>query len=173
MRLNLPIRPTAKPAERSRRRKLLSGLACNKGNFAVEFALITPLLIMMLLAVFDVSTIIQDKMVLQNAAQTGIQYGLIRRPVQSDLQQVENTVRSSLPDSWLESGPETPVSITASLQCECSYSGSSSCAAGCPAGELRRTFLNLTIAKQRKFLFPYPGFGDGVLLSDRASVRLQ
>ncbi|MCP4934422.1 MAG: pilus assembly protein [bacterium] len=132
-----------------------------------------PILLLMLLAAYDVSTIIQDKMILQNATRVGIQYGLIRRPVQGDLQQVENAVQSSLPDDWMTRKAPYAPNITATLQCECSLSGATVCSSGCPSGEFRLSYLNVEVKKTSKYLFQYPGLGESINLYDKSIVRLQ
>ena len=154
-------------------KRLYSSLGCQRGTFAVEFALIAPLLLLMLVGAYDVSTIIQENMVLQNATRVGIQYGLIRRPVQGDLQPVENAVKTSLPSDWLGDNSPYSAKVAVTIQCECSQSGATSCSSGCPVGEQRMSFLGIEVKKTSKFLFQYPGLGESIDLHDKSLVRLQ
>jgi hypothetical protein len=150
-----------------------AGLACRRGTFAVEFALVSPLLLLVLLGAYDGSIAIQEKLALQAATRAGIQYGLVRRPVQGDTSSVVATVTAMLPSDWTAAGGTPGYSINAALTCECSVSGAVACDAACPTGQYRLSYLSVEVRRRHRFLFRYPGFGDSIDIADRSLVRLQ
>jgi hypothetical protein len=144
---------------------------CRLGSLAIEFAIIAPAALTLLLGVAESSRIVSQKLTLQSAARAGLNYGLIKPPVQGDLSQVTAALRSNLPSTWNATDAHA-VSVAASLQCECEVSGAITCGNPCGAGERTLTFLTVTVTK------PYvpmlrvswmPAFN----LSNTSTMRLQ
>lgn len=148
-------------------------LRSTSGAMAVEIALTMPILLMMIVAVVDVGMAIHRKMTMEQAAKVGTQYALIRKPVQGDVSNIRTATQRALPDSWFEEGSAQPATVTPSLACECSTSGTVSCTITCPAGEQKITRLIVSITKVHKPLFNYPLMADTINLTATASVRLQ
>lgn len=74
-----------------------------RGIAAAEFAVIAPVMIMLLLGVYDFGNTIQQQLALQTAVYAGAMYGL-QNP--SNPTGVENAVTAALPSGWtLSSGP--------------------------------------------------------------------
>lgn len=148
-------------------------LDCRAGTFAVEFALATPIMLLLIVAVADVSLMMYRKIEINNAAKLASHYGLLRRPVQGDLTAIESAARNNLPADWFAGGTSAPATVTASLACVCEDGTVIACTNVCSAGQLRATYLNVDVTKLQPTLFDYPVFPGSVLLSVRSSVRLQ
>lgn len=146
---------------------------CQEGAIAIEFAMIAPLLIIMAIATYDISIVIKQKLALQNATRIGVQYGMVRRPVQGDMQNVINAVKQTLPTAWNKANIEIQPLVTAMLQCECSTGVAIACGVKCNAGQTRITYLKVEITKTYQTMMPYPGFDSSFQISDEAIVRLQ
>ncbi len=146
---------------------------CTRGVFAVEIALMAPIILILGIAVYDFSLVIQNKMSVQNAAKIGTQYGLIRRPVQGDLQPVIDTVKNTLQQSLSTSADLSTIQINASLNCECSVSGTVSCSLSCPANEQKQTYLSVGVSVNHRIMFQYPAIDPTITLADQSLVRLQ
>jgi len=151
-------------------RKLVN---CRDGAIAIEFAMIAPILIIMAISVYDVSLAIKQKLALQNATRIGVQYGLVRRPVQGDMQHVINAVEQTLPPKWDKSNAATQPQISAALRCECSTGLVIACGSKCSAGQTKLTYLKVEITKTYQTMLPYPGFDSNFEISDESIVRLQ
>lgn len=161
----------ARMAGRRRPSKSFSG--CTAGTFAVEFGLIAPFLLLLLVAVGDLSLMLYRKMEIQNAARMATQYGTLRRPVQGDVSAIEAAARANLPPDWFADASPAPASVTASLSCSCDSGAQISCNDICPAPEIRATYLNVDITKTQPTMFDYPLIPDRIVLVSRSSVRLQ
>ena len=144
---------------------------CERGVFVIEMALITPVILVLVLAAYDISSAIRQKMTLQNAVRIGMHYGTIRPPVAGDLTGVVSAVKKTLPTEWL--ADTSNVTIDAKLVCECSASGTITCGTTCPVGEITMTFLNIKALKKYQPLFQYPTLSTQVDLSEESLVRLQ
>lgn len=148
-------------------------LDCRVATFAVEFALVMPILLLLIVAVADVSLMIYRKMEINNAAKLASQYGLLRRPVGGDVTAIETAAKNNLPADWFTHGTPAPATVTASLTCVCEDRTAIACTDICPAGQLRATYLNVDVTKLQPTLFDYPVLPGNIMLSVRSSVRLQ
>jgi len=97
------------------------------GVASLELALLLPALVLLVVGVFDYGLVIHQKTQLAHAARAGVQYALIRRPQEGDLDGVETAVNDTAPvdttgtrvidaDLWCEC-PETPGTV---VSCEIS-----------------------------------------------------
>ena len=95
------------------------------GVASIELALLLPALVLLVVGVFDYGLVIHQKTQLAHAARAGVQYALIRRPQEGDLDGVETAVNDTAPvdttgtrvidaDLWCEC-PETPGTV---VSCE-------------------------------------------------------
>jgi len=141
-------------------------LKCKSGNFAVEFALITPIMAIVFMVGFDVSVALYRKMEMETAAKTAIQYGMLRKPVENDLTGIRQTAENNLPNAWSST-------VTPSLTCQCPSSGQISCTLTCGGGEFRQTYLNVQVSMVHQTLFNYPLLSRNIPLSVSSSMRLQ
>ncbi|MBF0325440.1 TadE/TadG family type IV pilus assembly protein [Magnetospirillum moscoviense] len=134
------------------------------GASAVEFALVAPMLIALVLGLVDFGQAMRERMQLTAAAHAGIQYAALNP---NNLGGISGAVTAS------GSIPSARLSITTSTACECSDGTSVACAGGaCPVGS-PRTYVTVTVAESYPLLFHYPGLGTSVSLSAQASQRVE
>jgi Flp pilus assembly protein TadG len=146
---------------------------CRAGSFAVEFGLISPILMMLFVVAFDVSVAMYNKIEMESAAKTAVQYGLLRKPAQGNMGAIEQAAQNDLPAEWFADGAADPATVTASLNCLCPGTGSIACTQTCPGGEFRQTYLSVQIAKTHRTLFNYPLLAQSYALTAASTIRLQ
>jgi len=121
MRLNSLLKKTTRWPVRA----VAGTLRSVSGVASLELALLLPALVLLVVGVFDYGLVIHQKTQLAHAARAGVQYALIRRPQEGDLDGVETAVNDTAPvdttgtrvidaDLWCEC-PETPGTV---VSCE-------------------------------------------------------
>ena len=133
------------------------------GNVAVEFALIAPVAMLMLVGVTDYGTAVYDRMQLSSAVRAGIQYAMHHSANPATIEQV---VMSALAID------HSAVIVTAGQVCECPSGAAAECDETCPDGA-RRTFIRINAVQQHDALFDYPGISNPTTLQAQAFVRIQ
>ena len=94
----------------------------NRGNAAVEFALLMPILLLLLSGLIDFGRAFFTSMELENAARAGAQYGFINGA--DDLSQIEATVRGA------SSVDDADLSVATTSFCGCPDGTVQPCAGG-------------------------------------------
>lgn len=133
-----------------------------KGAAAVEFALLMPFILIMLIGLVDFGMGLWTQMQLESAARAGAQYALIDY---ADTSGIQNAVTGS---SNLTTAP-TPLATTF---CECSNGTSVSCAGTCASGSVR-IFVRVTATSSFTPLLSYPGMPNPFTLRGGATIRVQ
>lgn len=146
----------------------------DKGTFAVELALLTPVLLILLMGALDMTAALHRQIDLQNAARTGAHYASIHKPLDGDMTKVISNTENAISETkWYNAiSPSTPT-VTASLVCGCVSVPQQDCNLSCPAGERRNVTLQIQAAQDHQTLFTYPVLDDSFPLSATVSVRLQ
>ncbi|MGA3399360.1 MAG: TadE/TadG family type IV pilus assembly protein [Acetobacteraceae bacterium] len=121
-----------------------------RGIAATEFALIAPVMLTLLLGVYDVGNAIQERLQLEQAVRAGAQYALSWPDQTSG---ISAAISAALPPSW--TSPTVTVSAPA---CWCWSSGggatSTPCSATCAEGSTKRSYVTLTATNNATpFLF--------------------
>lgn len=147
-------RSSARPGPRSGSRS---------GNVAVEFALIAPVALLMLIGITDYGMAIYDRMQLSSAVRAGVQYAMHHS---ANPDTVEQVVMSALTID------HAAVTVTAAQVCECPGGAATECDSACPDGA-RRTFIRIDAVQQHDALFDYPGISNPTTLQAQAFVRIQ
>jgi len=154
------------------------GLASERGNAAVEFAIIAPVLLGLLVPTADFGLYIYDKMQLNLAAQAGMEYAARNGWVPAGIQQAAINASPSL--------NLTAQNVSASQFCGCP-SGNTIAQQNCndlntgqqahcgnnPANPLVGTYVNVTTTFQYNTLFHYPGIPDSQTLSSGANLAFR
>jgi Flp pilus assembly protein TadG len=160
------------------RRLARCGLACDRGNAAVEFAIVAPVLLGLLVPIADYGLYIYDQMQLNLAAQAGMEYAARNGWVPTGIQQAAINASPSL--------NLTAQNVSSSEFCGCP-SGTSIAVQNCndpntgqqahcsndPAQPLVGTYVNVTATYQFNTLFHYPGIPDSQTLSSGASLAFR
>ncbi len=110
MRLNNLLKKTSRWPVRA----VAGTLRSVSGVASLELALLLPMLVLLVVGVFDYALVIHQKTQLAHAARAGAQYALISRPAEGDLGAVETAVNDTAPADT--TGTRV---INSNLWCEC------------------------------------------------------
>ena len=135
------------------------------GVAAVEMALLAPFLTVALLGLTDTGLAVAQRMRLNDAAQQGALYGLVRNPIQGDVSGIIAAVGSG--------EPGTNRVVNVQLFCECIAGTAVACTTVCAGGDQRRRYLDVKATENYHTLFAYPVIGATVPLTANVVVRLQ
>lgn len=147
--------------------------AANDGVMAVEFAFIFPVVLVMLLGLIETAMAISNNLAVQAAARAGTHFGLIKPPLQGDMQPILNSVRAALPAEWVASGAANPAQYSASLLCECELTGAIACGNPCAAGEQSLTYLKVDVSKVYTPIVTLRYFSASYAFQNSSQVRLK
>lgn len=145
-----------------------------QGSVTVETAMIMTLICFMAIGVLDFGLAYARNLQLANAARAGMQYALVRKPVDGDFSAIISAVNTAAPTEQEGSGRQ----VSAILFCACPDGSTINCTGTggedltCDDGSLRGAYLEIKIAETYNLMFPYPGLSDGLNLSERTVVRL-
>jgi Flp pilus assembly pilin Flp len=145
----------------------------DKGAIAVEFGLIFPLVVIMLLGVVEAAAAISANLSVQGAARTGAHFGLVKPPVQGDVSPIVNATKAALPSGWVGTGVQNPAQISASVTCECELTGAIACGVPCPAGEQTLSYLKVDVAKVYTPIVALRYFAPTFEFKNSSQVRLK
>jgi Flp pilus assembly protein TadG len=82
------------------------------GIAALEFVLILPFLLMVLIGIIDMTLLLHDEMVLTNAAREGARYGVAYRATLASVSQIQAVVSNYTAGSLISSSASTQPTIT-------------------------------------------------------------
>jgi Flp pilus assembly protein TadG len=134
------------------------------GSVAVEMAIVTPLLLLLLLGAADFAKVYRMQMVLVGAAKAGAQYGSQSKLTASDVAGMEN---AALDDADGIGGLE------AAAQTICRCGGSSvACTAVCSGGTAPELFVQVTASGTFTTAFRYPGIPEEIPLAQTTVMRV-
>ena len=132
---------------------------------ATEFALIAPIILLVLIGMVDAGLYINTQMKLENAARAAAEFVYLG----GDVADIEQSVLAQTDFADAETGALNNVTASADFVCECSGGVAASCDGGCD-GYTRR-FVEVVLSMKYKTIFPYPGLPDVIDL--KGSVRYQ
>lgn len=132
------------------------------GASAVEFALVSPILIFMLVVTIDAGFYIKERMQLQNAAQAAAEY-VAQAQDDANVQTVADEVYA---------GDFATVTLTSEFSCECSDGVAQQCPVSCGSEDYQRRFVTVTAARDYEPLFPYPLVSQSLDLQAAIRVRV-
>ena len=148
----------------------IADLRCTRGSVAIEFALLVPVLLLMLLGAVDFGMVINEKMKLQSAARAGVQFAVQN----STNAQNDAAIRLAVTNA---SGLD-PADFTIDPQvfCECAEGAVVACDGTCAIGAPRRA-VTVTVRENFLTLFDYTFLGFGMdrpmVLVGQATMRVQ
>lgn len=146
--------------------KLHAAAADDSGIAAVEFALIAPVLILLVVITYDIGMVVNDRMAMEDAALTSARYVYQG----GDIALVEDEVTPIL-----DLSDPASYTVTAEYQCECDAGATVDCDTGCSgvgSGYMRR-FVNVETSMDHEFLFPYPGMPDQLTIEGGARLQVE
>ena len=138
-----------------------------EGVAATEFALIVPVIVLILIGMIDFAMYINAQMKLENAARAAAEYVYMSGNIDS----IQEDVMAYTEFSQGDSGLLGNVQMESRFVCECTGGVSTLCSSGCGKNEYMRKFIEVRLLMEHETIFPYPGLPDVVDLV--GSVRYQ
>jgi Flp pilus assembly protein TadG len=137
----------------------------SRGQSFVEFAIVVPVLLLILLVIADFSRVFYTAIELNNAARAGTQYG-IQSP--ANAADTAGMVQAAKNDASGISG----VSATASEYCECVDGSTQACNSGSPCRDMR-VYVEVDTSGTFQTLLNYPGIPASTSLNGKSVMRQQ
>jgi Flp pilus assembly protein TadG len=140
--------------------------ACCRGSVAAEFAVIAPILVLLIAATADLGSLVKQSMALAGATRIGAEYA---RFYPADSTGIRSTMQNSMSFT-------PPLSFPASFpqSCQCDDGTVIACAESCAtAGRPgpNRVFMRITASQAVAPLVSWPGLPSS--LSSTTEIRLQ
>ena len=135
---------------------------------AIEFALIVPILTLLLAASVDYGMYIREGMQAQSLSRRAAEY-VVRGGQEAAVE--ADVIETS---SFYSGTPVNRTSITykGETQCECAGGGGAiDCSSFCPGHDYLRSYFAVTITAVYTPLLPYPGIMDGVTLTGYSRLQ--
>jgi Flp pilus assembly protein TadG len=136
-----------------------------KGGAAVEFAVVFPILVLLVIGVVDYGRVFYTSVTVANAARAGAEYGASNPPSSAS-----DTVgmRVYAEADGIDAGT---LVIAAQRYCECS--GTANACVICSGGAAPEVYVEVTASKTVAMLIPYPGLPSTFSVSRKATFRSQ
>lgn len=136
-----------------------------RAQSAVEFAIVAPVLILILLATADFGRVFFVAIALNSAARAGTQYG-----IQSPANAADTTgmIQAAENDASNISG----VTATASEYCECPDGSTPACNASPSCGDMR-VYVQVNTSGSFQTLLNYPGIPSSISLNGKSVMRAE
>jgi Flp pilus assembly protein TadG len=131
----------------------------------VEFALMAPLLLLLLSGVLDYAMLLRTATCAASAARAGIEYGSRNGNTSVDYTGMQNAALNSSPNV-------SGMTATATRSCQCSGGAPVSCSASCSNGKMM-VYVQVTTQVAAHTIFNYSALKFSNLATSRASIRVQ
>jgi Flp pilus assembly pilin Flp len=150
-------------------RYLSKALKEDKGAAAVEFALIAPFLIMMLVGIMDFGRFINQRMELENLARAAAEY-VVKGGDESLVTQDVILMSGKITEEDLPGVQQEGDSV-----CECDNGEEVTCGTTCSGSDTtyQRRYYNFSLTRSFTPMFPYPGIPDTITLTGNARLQIQ
>jgi Flp pilus assembly protein TadG len=133
------------------------------GNVVVEFALIAPILLLMLAILFDFGMAVYDSMSLKQAARAGAQYAMRNPSDTAGIQQVVSNASDVMSEH---------LTVTTNQFCQCPDGTSADCGTTCVGGGALETYVTVAVTEPFATLLPYPASVVSLNLQGAATLRV-
>jgi Flp pilus assembly protein TadG len=135
------------------------------GIATVEFALVAPLLMLLLAAVLDGAMVLRYATTAANAARIGAQYGSMSTSNAANTAGMQSAALNAATGM-------TGMTATAVRSCQCSGGSSISCTGSCTGGKMM-IYVQVTTRVTAPSVFSYPGLSLSSGIAYTASMRAQ
>ena len=135
-----------------------------RGIALIEFALVTPLLLLLLAGVLDYAMALRTAMCLADAARAGARYGSQSSTNSTDIAGMQAAAVNSAPDV-------AGITATAARSCRCTDGSTVSCSGSCAGG--MQVYVTVTAQATSPTLFYYSGLPFSGAASASAVMRAQ
>ena len=140
---------------------------CVSGNISVEFALVIPFLMLLVLGAYDFGRGFTEKLRLNSAARAGAQYALSNYNMVED----ENGVRQSARDDAED--VDEVLQVDPNYICRCLDDVVLDCGEPCTGGEVPMRYIEVDVSGPFEFMFDYPMTTGSMTLQGHAELRLR
>ncbi len=147
------------------RRRWRALMACEQGISAVEFGLTAPFLMALMLGLMDFGAAGIHRMQMANSVRAGLQYAMVRRPLEGDLSAIEAAVDNAAPAA---SGRRTR---TVALYCQCPDGTATACSATCATGD-RSSYVSIVVQEQYRMILGLPFADSQLTMRTEGAVQL-
>ena len=147
------------------RRCLRGWLVDEEGSVAVEMAVITPLLLLLLLGASDFAKVYRAQMRLVGATKAGAQYGAQSKLTASDIAGIQAAAHRDANDL-------DAVEVEAQYYCRCGEVAQA-CTNTCAGGVAPSLFVEVTASGTFTTAMRYPGIPDSIPLEHTTTVRVE
>jgi Flp pilus assembly protein TadG len=142
-----------------------SGNKKSAGTATVEFALVAPLLLLLLAAVLNGAMLLRTATCAANAARAGSEFGSRSAIASLDTAGMQAAALNSAPGV-------AGLSATAVRTCKCPDGTAVSCGATCAAGKMM-VYVQVSTQASAHTIFDYSGLRAGNLVASQATMRVQ
>ncbi len=140
---------------------------CVSGNISVEFALVIPFLLLLVMGAYDFGRGFTEKLRLNSAARAGAQYALSNYNMVED----ENGVRQSARDDAED--VDEVLQVDPNYICRCLDDVVLDCGEPCTGGEVPMRYIEVDVSGPFEFMFDYPMTTGSMTLQGHAELRLR
>ncbi len=137
-----------------------------RGAISVEWALVAGFIGFLFLGAFNYGIAALHKMEMANAVRAGLQYAVVRKPIQGDTSQIANTVQTAAPKDVTGTR-----AITVAMFCRCSDGSNSTCSGNCSSGD-PQTFISIQMQEYYDTLIKLPFSEQRMNFKINGTVRL-
>lgn len=130
-----------------------------RGNMAVEFGFIAPLLVLLFIGLVDYGLAARERSTLDAAVRAGLQVLLNNSSNAAAAQTIAEAIAPG-------------AAVDAQLFCICSDGTDVACSGPCPIGAPRQ-IATVLATRDHSLLLPWPGFDDPISLSATARGRVK
>ena len=149
------------------RRCLAPLYRCVSGNISVEFALVLPFLMMLVMGAYDFGRGFTEKLRLNSAARAGAQYALQKYNMVGDDAGVIQSARDDAEDV------NDTLNVTPRYFCTCLTGCGIPCGTSCAGGEVPMRYIEVDVSGPFEFMFDYPMTSGSMTLQGHAELRLR
>ncbi len=154
------------------------GFAAERGSVLAEFAIVLPIVLLMIVGAVDFGRLWVLASASANAAHAGAQYGAQSAPLSADMNGILAAATSDLLSSaMVQSGGDesgmtiADFTITPERYCECSGGADIDCTDTCGGGTKPSVFVRVQIDSTLETIFDYPGLPSDIPVSRVAVMR--
>jgi Flp pilus assembly protein TadG len=137
-----------------------------RGTATFEFALIAPLLLLLVAGVLDYTTLLRTAIAVADAARAGAQFGSLSAANATNISGMQTAAVNAAPDI-------TGLTATGAKVCQCSDGSTINCSGGtCSTGPVR-VYAQVTVQATCTAIFSYSQLPFTGAVSAKASMRAQ
>jgi len=136
-----------------------------RGTALVEFALVAPLLLLLLAGVLNYGQALRTATSVATAARSGAQFGSKNFAAAADTNGIRSAAVNSAPDI-------RNLTVTSQRTCQCSGGGAVSCSGSCPGANME-VYVQVTAQAVSSSIFSYSGLPFSGNTSSQATMRIQ